>query len=190
VKLRESTALLEFIADTFPNAHLLPEDPILRANARLFMTIMVTKFMPAWYGYYITGREPERFIAVLEDLQALLPPSGFIAGEWSIANAHPAAVSSRILVVSEHGLKVNGVWSDGGGRAVLDVLHSPRFERFMRYRSELMDRPNFKATDPCRLTLPKSTKSHSPDLTESRSRRGPVWFKCVMRGSENGLCNV
>ena len=43
MKLNESLVINEFIADIFPEAHLLPADPVKRATARLFAALVDSK---------------------------------------------------------------------------------------------------------------------------------------------------
>ncbi|EMD38792.1 hypothetical protein CERSUDRAFT_72079 [Gelatoporia subvermispora B] len=123
IKLRESHVLLELVTDLFPEAQLLPGDPVLRAKARLF---------PA-----------ESLLAVLEELQAMLQPIGFVAGQRSIADAAIIALPACEEVVFEHEMCE---WKAGEGERVPDVLREPRFVHLAQYQRELEGRPAFKAT--------------------------------------------
>ncbi|OCH87043.1 glutathione S-transferase [Obba rivulosa] len=145
VKLRESRVILEFIADLFPEAHLLPKDPILRAKARFFLDFVHTKFIPPWVGHFRLGHPAEPFFAALEELQALLPSSGFAVGEWSIADAAAAPVLARMEVFLELNHPLSG-WSGDEARRVLDTLKTSRFARINQYLNDLMEQPSFKAT--------------------------------------------
>ncbi|EMD37328.1 hypothetical protein CERSUDRAFT_135858 [Gelatoporia subvermispora B] len=145
IKLRESHVLLELVADLFPEARLLPEDPTHRAKVRLFMDVLKTKLLPVWYAHFRGGQPAEPFLVVLEELQAMLPPTGFVAGEWSIADAAIITILVREEVILELEHEVSG-WSAGEGKRVLDILHGPRFARLAQYQRELEGRPAFKAT--------------------------------------------
>ncbi|OCH83753.1 hypothetical protein OBBRIDRAFT_799631 [Obba rivulosa] len=145
IKLRESQLLLQFVADLFPEARLIPEDPVLRAKVRFFMDIVRTKFVPAWYGHFRGGKPAEPFIGALEELQALLPPSGFVVGEWSIADIAFVTILARAEIILELDHPLSG-WSDGEGEMIIDMLHGHRFARLAQYHRDLVERPSFKST--------------------------------------------
>ncbi|EMD37327.1 hypothetical protein CERSUDRAFT_113980 [Gelatoporia subvermispora B] len=145
VKLRESTILLEFIAERFPEARLLPQDLVLRAKARLFIDIAKTKLLPAWFGCFRKGEPVEAVFVALEQLQELLPPTGFVVGEWSIADAYISGILPRAEIVFENNLNQSG-WTEGQGQEIMAVLRGPRFARLTQYTQDLTARPSFKAT--------------------------------------------
>ncbi|EMD34654.1 hypothetical protein CERSUDRAFT_116831 [Gelatoporia subvermispora B] len=141
VKLAESLVLLEFVADLFPEAHLLPSDPVLRAKARFFIDVVGTKVMGR--SYFRKDSSPDELYVGLETIQALLPDSGFAVGEYSIADAMVAPHLARALVNLENDLVG---WKEGECKTVLAALRSPRFARLNQYIQDLEARPNFKAT--------------------------------------------
>ncbi|EMD37302.1 hypothetical protein CERSUDRAFT_123300 [Gelatoporia subvermispora B] len=145
VKLNESRVLLEFIVDLFPKARLLPEDPVLRAKARFFSEVVLSRLFPAWHGYWAKGQPTEPIVAALEEMQALLPPSGFAVGEWSIADAAAASILARTEVIFEINHPING-WAESENRKMLDLLDGPLFVRLKQYRLDLAARPAFKAS--------------------------------------------
>ncbi|KAI0648300.1 hypothetical protein C8Q79DRAFT_925240 [Trametes meyenii] len=142
-KTRESLVILEFLNDIFPNARLLPADPRLRAHARLFYLAIEAEFVPVFRAFIYGTAVPEDLLSALEQLQALLPPTGFVAGEWSIADAafSPFLVRLKLL------LKDNiGLFGDGVGAATLETLGSARFARLGRYFEDNMARPSMAKT--------------------------------------------
>ncbi|OCH83755.1 glutathione S-transferase C-terminal-like protein [Obba rivulosa] len=145
VKLRESTVLLEFIAELFPGAGLLPKDLVLRAKARLFLEISKSKLFPAWFGNFRKGEPIENLFAILEHLQAMLPPTGFVVGGYSIADAYIASILSRADIIFENNINTNG-WPDDEGARILETLRGPRFVRLAQYKQDLFERPSFKST--------------------------------------------
>ncbi|OCH87036.1 hypothetical protein OBBRIDRAFT_837685 [Obba rivulosa] len=145
LKMRESIILLEFVAELFPEAHLLPSNPVLRYKARLFMDILKTKAVPAWYGYFLRGEPVEAVFSALKELQAVLPPTGYVAGDFSIADAEVAPFLVRMSVMLESELLLFDA-KPGEGNAVMEILREQQFERLTRYTHDVMDRPSFKAT--------------------------------------------
>ncbi|EMD37329.1 hypothetical protein CERSUDRAFT_83086 [Gelatoporia subvermispora B] len=145
VKLTESRVLLDFIADLFPDAGLLPKDPVLRAKAHFFIDVVQTKLIPAWRGYFAEGKPSESLLTALEEVQALLPPSGYAIGEWSIADASIVPILARMDVVIELDHPFCG-WREGEARSVLDTIHGPRFARLRQFYLHLAERPVFQAT--------------------------------------------
>ncbi|OCH88395.1 hypothetical protein OBBRIDRAFT_795290 [Obba rivulosa] len=141
VKIAESLVLLEFVADLFPEAQLLPSDPVLRAKARFFIETVGAKITPS--SFFREGGSPDDFFARLEVIQALLPTSGFAVGQYSIADAAITPSLARAHMRLENDI---GPWKEGESKAVLAVIQSPRFARLYQYIKDLEARPNFKAT--------------------------------------------
>ncbi|KAJ3013333.1 hypothetical protein NUW54_g1624 [Trametes sanguinea] len=94
VKIPESIVILEFLADIFPNAHLLPEDPVLRARVRLWNAAVDTKLLKALLGFIFLGEPLESILAVLEEFQAMMPPTGFAVGAHSRVTVYVDACAS------------------------------------------------------------------------------------------------
>nr|6F70_A Chain A, glutathione transferase [Trametes versicolor]6F70_B Chain B, glutathione transferase [Trametes versicolor]6F71_A Chain A, glutathione transferase [Trametes versicolor]6F71_B Chain B, glutathione transferase [Trametes versicolor]6F71_C Chain C, glutathione transferase [Trametes versicolor]6F71_D Chain D, glutathione transferase [Trametes versicolor] len=144
-KIPESLVILEFLADLFPAAHLLPSDPVLRARARLFTTAVETELLPAQKAFFLMGGPPDAMLAALDALQARLPPAGgFAAGpQWSIADAAvmPILLRLRMSVTLEVGF-----FAPGAAPVVRAALESPRFARLQRYIADNVARPSMAAT--------------------------------------------
>ncbi|KAH9848998.1 thioredoxin-like protein [Lenzites betulinus] len=138
-KVAESVVILEFLADIFPEAHLLPADPVLRAHARLFCQIADTKLLTPFVRFWCMNGPAEDAHSVLEALQAMLPPTGFAAGEWSIADATFVPILMRWVISIETGL---GTFTPESRKESLDAYHSPRFERLRKYFEDNFARPS------------------------------------------------
>ncbi|KAI0089004.1 glutathione S-transferase C-terminal-like protein [Irpex rosettiformis] len=146
VKLNESLVLVEFIADLYPESGILPKDPVLRAKARLFIDAVSTKYSPAAFKATHSGDgDPEAFVQALESLQALLPPKGFVVGEFSIADIAIAPFLARLEVTLSNDL---GPWpaNSGEGQKLLKTLQQPKLARLWEYSKEVQSRPSFIAT--------------------------------------------
>lgn len=143
VKLAESLVLVEFIADLFPHAKLLPDDPVKRAQARFFIDVVSTKLTPAWGAFVHRGEPGDNLIKGVEAVQSLLAPTGFAVGEFSIADVALAPFLARIDIILKNEL---GAFPEGEGNRVLETLHSPAFARFQRYFEDLKARPSFQST--------------------------------------------
>ncbi|KAI0701988.1 hypothetical protein BC835DRAFT_147026 [Cytidiella melzeri] len=153
VKLNESLVLVEFIADLYPESGILPQDPVLRAKARLFINTVNVELSKVEQG----GGTPEVLIQAFESFQAHLPPKGFAVGEFSIADIALAPVLLRTHLRLRHDL---GPWKpgQGEGQKVLNALQEPTLARFWQYVQDLQTRPSVVATWREDLVLPKFEK--------------------------------
>ncbi|KAI0703267.1 hypothetical protein C8Q76DRAFT_684415 [Earliella scabrosa] len=144
VAFGESLVILEFLADLYPNAGLLPADPALRAKARLFAHAVETKFIPAFVGFLFMGMPPAALLAVVEGMQAMLPPEGgFVLGEWSIADAAFVSFFLRLDMLLRRGL---GLYKESAGKEAYAALHSPQFARIQKWLADNMARPSMAET--------------------------------------------
>jgi len=134
--------LLEFNADLFPEANLLPSDPVQRAKARFFIDAISAKLAPP-VPYFRKGGSPDALLEALEAIQALLPESGFAVGQYSIADAAVTPSLARAQVHLENDINA---WKEGEGKAARATFKSPRFARLNQYIQDLEARPSFKAT--------------------------------------------
>lgn len=145
-KIAESLVLLEFVADLYPDANILPKDPVLRAKARFFIDTVSNKYNPAYFAYIIRGEEGarEKLEKATEDIQALLPPEGFAIGEWSIADAAIAPFLGRLIVALENDF---GGYPEGEGPVLLnDLRQNQKFTRFSKYLQDVTARRSFTDT--------------------------------------------
>ncbi|KAI0824929.1 glutathione S-transferase C-terminal-like protein [Trametes gibbosa] len=145
VKLAESLILVEFVADLYPQSGLLPTDPVKRAQARFFIEVVSTKFIPSWHAF-TQGKSPvEDLYKAVEQLQGLLPADGFAIGTYSIADVAITPFLGRARVTLKNDL---GAYPVGEGPKVLDTLtsESGTYPRFAKYYNALLARESFKAT--------------------------------------------
>lgn len=142
-KLAESMAILEFLADIFPDAPLLPVDPLLRAKARTFTEIFRNYVSDEFRGAFFLGKPVAGVLQALEKLQAALPQTGFAAGEWSIAEAAVAPFITRLFLFVRVGL---GSYTEENWQMLRDALEGERFARIKQYVQDIHERPSFKKT--------------------------------------------
>ncbi|KAI0833603.1 thioredoxin-like protein [Trametes gibbosa] len=141
-KLTESLALLEFIAEVFPEAKLLPAGPILRSRARAFISIYQNYVNDPFRQVYFFAKPADALLQALEKLQGALPPTGFAVGEWCIADAAVAPFLSHLFLYLREGL---GKYSLEDRDKMRDALFvHERFSRLRRYVEDVRGRPGFK----------------------------------------------
>ncbi|TFK49234.1 hypothetical protein OE88DRAFT_1702775 [Heliocybe sulcata] len=146
-KIAESLVLLEFVADLYPNSHLLPKDPVLRAKARFFIDAVGTKLNPKFFAFVMRGEAggAEGLLQGIEEIQKLLPEEGFAVGkDYTIADASVTPFLARMEVSLKHDF---GAFDAGEGPKVYETLQSdPKFGRFRKYLSDCKARPSFQKT--------------------------------------------
>ncbi|KAI0048892.1 glutathione S-transferase [Auriscalpium vulgare] len=144
-KIAESLVLLEFVADLYPSAALLPADPVQRAQVRFFIDAVSTKFLPSYFALALRGESPEKVYAALADVQALLSPAGFAVGDkYTIADAAIAPFLGRADIMLKRDL---GRYEPGvGAGAYKEIFETPKFARLQKYYADVSARPSWKAT--------------------------------------------
>lgn len=143
-KLYESLALLEFVADAFPESKLLPADPVLRARARTFISLYHSYVHEQFRNVFFRGAPvTDAFFQGFETLQSALPPTGFAAGEWSLAEAAVAPFLARVMLYLDAGF---GWYSEADGESMRAALASARFARLQQYVQDVRTRPSFAKT--------------------------------------------
>ncbi|KAI0707577.1 hypothetical protein C8T65DRAFT_740355 [Cerioporus squamosus] len=144
-KLGESLALLEFVADIFPESGLHPADPIVRARARMINNYFDTRIFPLFWDFFFEGKPEARstLLEVVETVQGLLPETGLAVGAWSIADVAVAPFLVRIPMLLEHNI---GKQSAEDGKKTMIAPHEPRFARIMKYIEDAKAWPSFTAT--------------------------------------------
>ncbi len=145
-KIAESLVLLEFLSDLYPDANLLPKDPVLRAKARFFIDAVSNKYNPGYFSYVVKGEEggKEKLLKAIEEIQALLPAEGYAIGEWSIADAALTPFLGRLLVSLESDI---GAYPEGEGPKTLnEIRQNEKFDRFNKYAQDVTTRRSFTDT--------------------------------------------
>ncbi|KAH9854319.1 thioredoxin-like protein [Lenzites betulinus] len=140
--LTESAILLEFIADLYPASNLLPTNPLQRAHARAFIAALDDKYRDALLPLLTGADGGAAALALLAELQARLPPAGYVLGEhWSIADAAFVPLVVALQVAARTG---RGAYRDIDGGKMLEALEEPRFERLREYLALNKARPSWK----------------------------------------------
>ena len=142
--ITESLVILEFLADLFPDAHLLPKDPVKRSQARIFINTLNMRMADDIAKWLTNNDDGQAYLDLLETLQATMPEEGYIVGEWSIADAAllPFLLWMPVIVKTGVGYYVR----------LNDVEHvkrewaSPRLARLRKYLEESIARPSTLAT--------------------------------------------
>ncbi|KAI0634697.1 thioredoxin-like protein [Trametes polyzona] len=146
-KINESLVILEFLNDLFPEAHLLPADPVLAAQARLFINTFETKVFEGFKDFFFMHKQSKdadkTFIDGLEALQARLPAAGFAVGEWSNADSAVIPFLLRVEVLLKNDL---GTYPKGEGLKLYEVFKSEKFARLRKYIEDSKAYPGVKAT--------------------------------------------
>ncbi len=139
-KLSESIALLEFISDIYPEANLLPADPILRAKARRVISLYENYVHDGFKAAVFLGQPAEGLLQALGKFQSALPPTGFAIGQYSIADCAVAPFLVRMMLFFRRGL---GGYTYEEGDKVRQALSGEEYARFRTYIQDLTERPSF-----------------------------------------------
>ena len=145
IKVIESTIILEFLADLYPNSGLLPTDPILRTKARLFINHFDIKVWPSFRDYCLGRENAATLLDVIDMLQKLLPAeTGFATGDkWCMADMAVAPFLALFEVILKHEL---GQYPIGeGNKTLVAIRDKTRFSRYNLYVADLMAQPTFQA---------------------------------------------
>ncbi|KIJ63197.1 hypothetical protein HYDPIDRAFT_168748 [Hydnomerulius pinastri MD-312] len=144
-KLAESLILVEFVADLFPQASLLPEDPVLRAKARFFVETISSKLTPTYGAFVLRGESSERVLSGLEAIQDTLPETGkyAVGDQYTIADVAFTPFIARFKFATENEL---GKFTPEEGRRFVEALQQPKFLKLSAYIGRLLERESFKAT--------------------------------------------
>ncbi|KAH9914154.1 thioredoxin-like protein [Epithele typhae] len=142
VKIGESLAINEFLADLLPDAHLLPADPVARAHARLFARAVDEQFLPAFFKFLFLGAPVEPLLDAFEGMQALLGGAYAVGDAWSIADAAFVPLLAR-LDNACRGAKPMG---EENAKAIIEALESERFKKLKGYKERNYARPSFVQT--------------------------------------------
>ncbi|KAB5592569.1 hypothetical protein CTheo_3964 [Ceratobasidium theobromae] len=145
VKLAESAVLLEFIADLYPQAGLMPPTPVERAQVRFFVEFIGCKLLPAFFAFVFKGTVGDPLKNVLEVIQQRLPRNNtFFGGDKpNIADIAVAPFLARIQLQLQHDL---GAFPEGEGLKLYQELQGEPFHVLKEYMNALMARESFKKT--------------------------------------------
>ncbi|KAF8478281.1 glutathione S-transferase [Gautieria morchelliformis] len=146
IKLRESLAIIEWVADQFPQSALLPKDPLSRYRIRLFTETVSSSLVPAYTAFIFREGTGEALIKALESVQALLPEDAKYAVSNEFTNADVAA--APFLGRLELLLRTDtGVFAPGEGKKLHELLSTgSKFKKLWSYIQALKERESFKET--------------------------------------------
>lgn len=111
--LYESNVVNQYLDEVIPKPGLLPEDPVERAHARIWMSFADERFFPAVFVAGV-GRERDfseeriaeardRLNGALADLEKRLSGREYLAGEFSLADVAYAGNFARLHELIEKG---------------------------------------------------------------------------------------
>ncbi|KAG8773879.1 hypothetical protein FRC12_002276 [Ceratobasidium sp. 428] len=146
VKLAESVVLVEFISDLYPQAKLMPDTPIGRAQVRFFVDFVSCRLLPAFFAFVFKGDVGIALTSALEVIQQRLPRNNtFFGGDKpNVADIAVAPFLARIQLQLKHDL---GMFPEGEGLKLYDLLFKDeRFHVLKEYINALMARESFKKT--------------------------------------------
>ncbi|KAH0834692.1 glutathione S-transferase C-terminal-like protein [Lanmaoa asiatica] len=145
VKLTESLVLVEFVADLFPEANLIPKDPVHRAQARFFIEVVSSKFVLAFQKFIVRGEGYEDLLTAAEAIQNILPVAGnyAVGDQYTIADIAITPFFARLKVVSANEV---GKYPVGQGSEFLKALSGDKYTKFRAYVGRLLERQSFLAT--------------------------------------------
>ncbi|KAI0787533.1 thioredoxin-like protein [Fomes fomentarius] len=127
VKLTESLALIEFIADLYPEAGLLPSDPVQRANARAFIAVYENYVQVPFRATFFQGQPADGLLQAIE--------------QFSLANSAVTPFFVRMWLFLNNGI---GKYTAEDGQKLRDALTSEKFARFKWYLDDIQERPGFR----------------------------------------------
>ncbi|KAH7912761.1 glutathione S-transferase [Hygrophoropsis aurantiaca] len=146
VKLAESSVILEFIADLYPESGLLPKDPIARAKVRFLNEIVSSKLAASWYAFLRGVGPMDDVLKGVEAVQDLLPDAAgkFAFGDtYTIADATLVPVIARLTITYKYDI---GKFSAGEGSQLGTELQKPKYAKFMQYSHSMLERQSTKDT--------------------------------------------
>lgn len=151
-KLAESLVILEFVIDLFPEANLLPRDPVERASTRFLVNLFAEKLRTAYINVLVNRASPQEVITVIEELQKYIPTPGDKKGPYINGNTFTSidAVAAAFLIRLDGCLKRDiGSFPEGEGIKAYNVLHtSDSYEKYRAYLTTLLQRESVSRTFP------------------------------------------
>jgi hypothetical protein len=138
--------LVEFIADLYPEAGLMPPNPVERAQARFFVEFIGCKLLPAFYAFVFKGTVGDPLKSALEVIQQRLPRNSIFFGgdKPNAADISAAPFLARIELQLKHDL---GAFPEGEGlKLYQEVFKGEQFQVLRDYTHALMARESFKKT--------------------------------------------
>ncbi|KAH7925070.1 hypothetical protein BV22DRAFT_1195477 [Leucogyrophana mollusca] len=143
-KITESSVILQFIADIYPESGLLPENPILRARVRFFIDSVTTKLTYPYLDFLSGLKTYASLLEGIDAIQELLPAAGeyAVGNTYTIADATIVPVAAWLMLTCQTEV---GKFAPGEARKLGEELHGLRYARFLEYTRMMLERPSTKA---------------------------------------------
>ncbi|KAI8364946.1 glutathione S-transferase [Blakeslea trispora] len=131
--LTESMVILEYLVDCFPEKHLMPKDPLKRAEVRLGIDYFFNKVALPYFGFFTNSKAKnardmyeEAISKAFVGFESVLKKQSsngpyFLGNEFSVADIAIAPFLARILATNKY-----------MGYSMNVVKESPRLEEFIR----------------------------------------------------------
>lgn len=130
--------LVEFVADLYPEAGILPSDPVQRAKARFFIDAVNNKFANKYAAHVVNGAPAADLISGAEFIQSLLPTDK----KYAVGDELSAADIAIIPFV----LRGEIVFSLKDTENVWGTLKGEKFTRLFKYFDDLKAHPAVAST--------------------------------------------
>ncbi|EIW75405.1 glutathione S-transferase C-terminal-like protein, partial [Coniophora puteana RWD-64-598 SS2] len=145
IKLAESLVLLEFIAELYPAAGLMPSDPVQSAQVRLFVSTIDGVLFPAMLAWILGTGAVEGVVSALKAVQAVLEEHGqgpyFLGERFSIADIALVPFYKRLVLITQKRIGADKRGEEHTG-VVRRALESSELARLRNYADRLMERPS------------------------------------------------
>ena len=140
----ESLVILEFLADVYPDARILPMDPSGRAAVRGFIAHFEEKFVKPFQDAFLRGYSTQPLLDAFAAVQVRLSATGFACGEWSMADMAVVPFFVRVFAMLENDI---GKYPEGEGKKAFATLTGDaKFARIAKYVEDIKTHPAVKAT--------------------------------------------
>lgn len=144
-KILESLVIVEFIADLYPHAKLVPSDPVLRARTRTFASASNNAIMAAWKEAF-GNNNVESILTALDQIQSLLSDGATYAvgDEFTIADISIGPWLGRLEMLFENDFF--GKFEKAIVGKVHEIYKSLKYDKLREYNRRLQERPSVKKT--------------------------------------------
>lgn len=145
IKILESLVIVEFIADLYPHAKLIPSDPVERAKARTFAVAGDSAIVSATVAALL-GDNVEVLFTGFDKVQSLLSDGTTyaIGNDFSIADISVGPWLARIDLLLEN--EFFGKFDKSSVTSVIEVYNSPKYDKLREYNRRVQARPSVKKT--------------------------------------------
>ena len=140
----ESLIIVEFLADLYPQTGLLPQDPVQKAKARVFASLIDTVLVPAVRKptFQGTGDFAETYKA-FDMLQSLLPDGAkyAVGDEFTVADVSAAPLFGMIEVLFSNDI---GRYPPADGLKAFEVYSSSKYDKLRGYVKRVLEQKSGK----------------------------------------------